>query len=155
MKRPSREHLENAMREAIVAAETASSEGEFPYGAVVVAEDGHILSRAQDRVLRDNDPTAHAEISAVRSAIATVGSDLSGCALVSNVEPCAMCSTAAWWANISLVGFGISQVELFELRPDSMDEPGLTVEQAQMAFSRKMLVVPNLMKIEGQRFWNT
>lgn len=155
MKKPSQEHLESAMRAAFAEAEAAKADGEFPYGAVVVTEDGHILSKAQDRVLRDNDPTAHAEISAIRHAITEAGMDLSGCALVSNAEPCAMCSTAAWWANISLVVYGVSQAGLFELRPDSMDEPGLTVEQAQMAFRRKMLVVPNFMKDEAQQFWIT
>jgi len=153
MKTPSQKHLESAMREAFAEAESAKVEGEFPYGAVIMANDGRILSAAQDRVLRDNDPTAHAEIGAVRRAIAVAGKDLSGCALVSNVEPCAMCATAAWWANISLVSFGISQADLFDLRPDSMDEPGLTVEQTQMAFSRKMLVVPNLKKDEALKIW--
>jgi tRNA(adenine34) deaminase len=92
----SNETLEAAMQAALAEAGKAAAAGEFPYGAVVVASDGEIIARAQDRVVRDNDPTMHAEIEAVRAAIRILGPDLSGHALVSNVEACAMCATAAW-----------------------------------------------------------
>ncbi len=136
----STECLEMAMNAAIEQAQLAAAAGEFPYGAVVVSAAGEIVARAQDRVLRDNDPTRHAEIEAVRLAVRTVGPDLTGHALVSNVEPCAMCATAAWWARVEAIAYGVSQADLFRLRPDSMDEPGLCVEEAQRPFKRRMQV---------------
>lgn len=149
----SNETLEAAMQAALAEASKAEAAGEFPYGAVVVASTGEIISRAQDRVIRDNDPTMHAEIEAVRAAIRVLGQDLSGHALVSNVEACAMCATAAWWAHIDLVAYGISQNDLFQLRPDSMEEVGLSLAETQSRFSRKMEIRPNLLSKACEEIW--
>lgn len=74
-----------------------------PFGAVVV-KDGVIISVASNRVLRDNDPTAHAEISAIRDACKKLGTyDLSGCELYATGYPCPMCLSATIWANIKKV----------------------------------------------------
>lgn len=148
------QNLKIAMGEALAEARAAAAEGDFPYGAVVVALNGRIVARAQDRVVRDGDPTAHAEIGAIKTAIQKDGDNLGGYALVSNVEPCGMCSTAAWWANIECVVFGLSQQALFKMRPDSMDEPGLSVEEAQKAFSRKMRVHADFMLDEAMAVWS-
>ena len=141
------------MQAALAEASKAMAAGEFPYGAVVVAGNGEIIACAQDRVVRDNDPTMHAEIEAVRAAIRILGPDLSGHALVSNVEACAMCATAAWWAHIDLVAYGISQAELFAIRPDSMEEVGLSLSETQSLFSRKMKIRPNLLRKAAEALW--
>jgi tRNA(Arg) A34 adenosine deaminase TadA len=141
------------MRAALDAARAAAAAGELPYGAVVVAPDGRIVAVAQDRVARDGDPTAHAELAAVRAAVRAAGPLLAGHALVSNVEPCAMCATAAWWAGIGQIGFGLSQAELHARHPHAMDEPGLTVDQTQARFRRRMAVVPGLLAAEAWRPW--
>jgi tRNA(adenine34) deaminase len=86
---------ESAMRFALVEARAALADGEWPYGAVVIAPDGTPVATGRDRVATTGDPTRHGEFDAVRSAIAARGGDLSGCILVSTVEPCAMCSGAA------------------------------------------------------------
>ena len=141
------------MQAALAEAGKAAAAGEFPYGAVVVAGNGEVVARAQDRVVRDNDPTMHAEIEAVRAAIRMLGPDLSGHALVSNVEACAMCATAAWWAHIDLVAYGISQADLFSMRPDSMEEAGLSIAEAQAPFSRKMEVRPDILRQQAEGLW--
>lgn len=141
------------MRAAFEEADKAVAAGEFPYGAVIVADNGEIVARAQDRVVRDNDPTMHAEIEAVRAAIRVLGPDLSGHALVSNVEACAMCATAAWWAHMDLVAYGISQADLFRIRPDSMEEIGLSLAEAQSLFLRKMDIKPNVLGKAAQALW--
>lgn len=141
------------MQAALAEASNAEAAGEFPYGAVVVASTGEIIACAQDRVVRDNDPTMHAEIEAVRAAIRVLGPDLSGHALVSNVEACAMCATAAWWAHIDLVAYGISQAKLFAIRPDSMEEVGLSLSETQSLFSRKMDIRPNLLRKAAEALW--
>ena len=71
-----------------------------PFGAVIV-KDGEIIVRAKNSVVSDNDPTAHAEINAIRQAAGLLGTyDLSGCTLYSSCEPCPMCLAAIWWARI-------------------------------------------------------
>ncbi len=72
-----------------------------PFGAVIV-RDGKIVGRGYNRVLRDNDPTAHGEIVAIRDACKKLKTnDLSGCDLYTSCKPCPMCLAAARWANIS------------------------------------------------------
>lgn len=78
-----------------------------PFGAVVVDELGEVLSVASNSVLKDHDPTAHAEINAIRLASKKKGShDLSGCTLYTTAFPCPMCLSAILWANIKEVRYG-------------------------------------------------
>ena len=77
-----------------------------PFGAVVV-KDGEIVGRGSNHVLANNDPTAHAEVMAIRDACATLGTyDLSGCELYTSCYPCPMCLSAIIWANIKTVYYG-------------------------------------------------
>ncbi len=77
-----------------------------PFGAVIV-RDGEIVGRGHNRVLIDNDSTAHGEITAIRSAEKALNTyDLSGCVLYTTGEPCPMCLYAALWANIDKVYYG-------------------------------------------------
>jgi tRNA(adenine34) deaminase len=83
-----------AMQAALNEARLAAEAGEVPIGAVVVC-DGAIMARGQNRVLRDLDPTAHAEIVALRAAAAALGNyRLMGCSLFVTLEPCSMCAGA-------------------------------------------------------------
>lgn len=78
-----------------------------PFGAAVIAANGEILAVTSNSVLRDNDPTAHAEVNAIRAACKKIGSyDLSGCVLYTTAYPCPMCLSAIIWANIKKVYFG-------------------------------------------------
>lgn len=78
-----------------------------PFGAAIINEKGEILAVSSNSVLRDNDPTAHAEVNAIRAACRQIGSyDLSGCVLYTTAYPCPMCLSAIIWANIKKVYFG-------------------------------------------------
>lgn len=78
-----------------------------PFGAAVISETGKILAVTSNSVLRDNDPTAHAEVNAIRTACKKIGSyDLGGCVLYTTAYPCPMCLSAIIWANIKKVYFG-------------------------------------------------
>lgn len=95
-----------AMSEALRLARAAGEAGEVPVGAVVVA-DGRIIGSAANRREATGDPTAHAEILALREAAAAVGSwRLSGATLVATLEPCPMCAGAAVNARLGRVVFG-------------------------------------------------
>jgi tRNA(adenine34) deaminase len=86
---------------ALEEARAAGAAGEVPVGAIVVAPDGTIAGRGQNRVLRDLDPTAHAEIVALRAAARAVSNyRLTGCTLYASLEPCAMCAGAMIHARI-------------------------------------------------------
>jgi tRNA(adenine34) deaminase len=89
-----------AMEAALAEARSAAEAGEVPIGAVVVRE-GEIVARGQNRVLRDNDPTAHAEIVSMREAARILGNyRLTGCTLFVTLEPCAMCAGAMIHARL-------------------------------------------------------
>ncbi len=88
------------MRRALLAAESAAEKGEVPVGAVV-AREGEILAVAANERESAKDPTAHAELLAIRQAAATLGGwRLTGCTLYSTLEPCPMCAGAAHAARI-------------------------------------------------------
>jgi tRNA(adenine34) deaminase len=94
-----------AMQAALAEARLAGEAGEVPIGAVVVQE-GAIVARGQNRVLRDLDPTAHAEIVALRAAAAVLGNyRLTGCTLYVTLEPCAMCAGAMIHARLARLVF--------------------------------------------------
>ena len=94
------------MREALGLAARAAEHGEVPVGAVVV-KDGEILGRGYNRPISARDPTAHAEIVAMREAAAALGNyRLTGCELYVTLEPCAMCVGAMVHARLARVVFG-------------------------------------------------
>jgi tRNA(adenine34) deaminase len=94
-----------AMEAALSEARLAREAGEVPIGAVAV-HDGEIIARGQNRVLRDNDPTAHAEIVALRAAATALGNyRLKGCTLYVTLEPCAMCAGAMVHARLDRLVF--------------------------------------------------
>jgi tRNA(adenine34) deaminase len=94
-----------AMQSALAQARLAAEAGEVPIGAVLTRE-GEIVTRGQNRVLRDVDPTAHAEIVALRAAAAALGNyRLDGCTLYVTLEPCAMCAGAMIHARLDRLVF--------------------------------------------------
>lgn len=98
-----------AMALALAEAETARDLGEVPIGAVVVGADGEVLAAAGNRTLVLRDPTAHAELLAIREACARLGNErLTGCDLYVTLEPCAMCAAAISFARIRRLYFGAS-----------------------------------------------
>ena len=96
---------EHWMRRALALADRAANEGEVPVGAVLV-RDGVVLARAHNRCEQSFDPTAHAELSCIRAAVAACGGRLTGCALYVTMEPCAMCIGAAVHAKLTRLVFG-------------------------------------------------
>ena len=95
------------MREALVVAKSALSTGDVPVGAIVVNKDGVIVGKGFNEREANNDPTAHAEVVAIRNAAARLqNSRLDGCTLIVTLEPCAMCAGAIAQSRISKLVFG-------------------------------------------------
>ncbi len=82
-----------------------------PFGAVVV-RDGHIIGRGRNGVTSRNDPTAHAEVEAIRAACAAINDfNLHGCELYTSCEPCPMCLGAAYWAHVDAVYYAADRTD--------------------------------------------
>ena len=98
-----RSHMDIALEEA----RTAAARGEVPVGACVIAPDGTVIARAGNRTRELNDPTAHAEVLAIRAACAALGSErLTGHDLYVTLEPCPMCATTISFARIGRLYYG-------------------------------------------------
>jgi tRNA(adenine34) deaminase len=94
------------MEMALEEARAAQAAGEVPVGCVIV-RDGAVIARAGNRTLADRDPTAHAELLAIRQAAVALGSErLTGCDLHVTLEPCAMCAAAMSFARIRRLYYG-------------------------------------------------
>lgn len=98
---------EKYMRLAIDKAIEGIRAGQTPFGACVVSRDGNVVSVVHNRVWKATDITAHAEVTAIREACATLAIvDLAGHAIYSTCEPCPMCFAACHWANLDLIVAG-------------------------------------------------
>jgi guanine deaminase len=99
-----------AMLAAVASAKQGVAAGEGgPFGAAVV-KDGKVVAVGHNTVLKDGDPTCHAEVNAIRAACAALGTHvLDGCTLVTTAEPCPMCGCAAMWARVDAVVVGVNR----------------------------------------------
>jgi guanine deaminase len=103
-----REFLRMAVNEALVGIRAGHG---GPFGCVIV-KDGGVIDSGHNRVIADNDPTAHGEITAIRNACRRLGTiDLSGCTLYTSSEPCPMCKAAISWAKVGRVVYAATMRE--------------------------------------------
>lgn len=134
------------MREAIrLALDAVRSKCGGPFGAVIVRND-QIIGRGSNRVLEKKDPTAHAELEAIRAACVHLGSyDLSGCEIYSSCEPCPMCLGAIYWARIGKVYYGAGRDDAAEI---GFDDTRIYQEMAKEHHCRS-ITMENLMREEA------
>ena len=117
------------MRRGIELAKRAEAEGEVPVGAVVVLE-GRIVGEGWNRPIAAADPTAHAEIQALRAAAAALGNyRLAGATLYVTLEPCEMCLGAMFHARIGRAVYGATDPKKKILKPQTIVEGGLLAEE--------------------------
>ena len=99
------------MEMAIALSEESVDLGGGPFGAVIV-RNGEVIATGTNRVVPDNDPTAHAEVRAIRNACQKLGTfELSGCTVYSSCEPCPMCLSALYWAGVSRICYGNTKAD--------------------------------------------
>lgn len=100
---------EDFMRQAIALAVENVRNGGGPFGAVIV-KDRKVVATGANRVTPDNDPTAHAEVCAIRAACRKLGTfNLEGCVIYTSCEPCPMCLGAIYWAHLDKIYYGANQ----------------------------------------------
>ncbi len=103
--------IEKYMKEAIKLSVENVEKGGGPFGAVIV-KDGEIIARGANRVTSSNDPTAHAEVTAIREAAKALNTfNLKGCEIYTSCEPCPMCLAAIYWARIDRIYFGNTKTD--------------------------------------------
>ncbi len=116
-----------------------------PFGAVVV-KDGEIIGRGYNQVLLTNDPTAHAEILAIRNACANLGTyQLFGCEIYSSCEPCPMCLGAIYWARIDRLFFGCTRNDALEIGFDD----SLFYDEIQLSAEKRSVQTIQIMRNES------
>ena len=135
------------MREAIKLSAESVRSGGGPFGAVIV-RDGEIIARGENRVTVCNDPTAHAEVSAIREAAARMGTyDLSGCEIYSSCEPCPMCLGAIYWARLDRLYYAGTRADAANVGFDDAH----IYEELPLDPSQRELPTQTLLREEAQR----
>ena len=103
-----------------------------PFGAVIV-KDGQVIAKSSNKVIQQNDPTAHAEIAAIRLACRQLGNyNLQGCVMYTSCEPCPMCLGAIYWARIDTIYYANTKADAAEIGFDDhfiYKEMGLPMQQ--------------------------
>jgi tRNA(Arg) A34 adenosine deaminase TadA len=111
-----------------------------PFGAVIAGPDGELVAEGCNRVTSTNDPTAHAEVVAIRAACAALGTFvLAGCTLYTSCEPCPMCLAAAYWARVDGIVYGATREDAARVGFDDAfiyDELALPPDARRVAMRR-------------------
>jgi tRNA(Arg) A34 adenosine deaminase TadA len=119
-----------------------------PFGAVVV-RDGKVLAASGNSVMRDNDPSAHAEVNAIRIACRAVGSpNIPGAVLYSSCEPCPMCYSTAYWARISKIFYAASWSDYADL----FDDSNISHDMAK-PYPERTVALQQIMRDDAQKVW--
>lgn len=117
-----------------------------PFGAVIV-KDGVLIAKSPNTVTTSNDPTAHAEINAIRLACKELNTfDLSGCEIYSSCEPCPMCLSAIYWARISKVYYAADR---FDAKKAGFDD-SFIYNEISLSEKERSIYMENAMHKEGQ-----
>ena len=135
------------MRSAIALSIENVRNGGGPFGAVI-ARDGEVVATGVNRVTANCDPTAHAEVSAIRAAAAKLGTfDLSGCEIYTSCEPCPMCLGAIYWAHLDKIYYGGTKSDAAGAGFDD----AFIYDEIDLAPSDRRLPSENLLRDEAVR----
>ena len=141
------------MREAIRLASESVHNGGGPFGAVIVC-DGEIVAGSSNSVTIDMDPTAHAEVNAIRQACRKLGTfDLSDCVIYTSCEPCPMCLGAIYWAHLRCVYYGNTKKDAADI--DFADD--FIYEELDKPIDRRSVPFINMLRNEALmsfRLWD-
>jgi tRNA(Arg) A34 adenosine deaminase TadA len=126
--------------------------GGGPFGAVIV-KDGEIIATGANRVVPNSDPTAHAEVMAIRNACAKLGTfQLTGCTVYSSCEPCPMCLSALYWAGVSRICYGNTKDDAKAINFDD----SFIYDQLELDYSRRSITCNHFLRdeaLESFRKW--
>ena len=116
--------------------------GGGPFGAVIV-RNGEVIATGVNRVTANNDPTAHAEVSAIREACAKLGNfKLEGCTIYTSCEPCPMCLSAIYWAGISRIFYGNTKADAKAINFDD----SFIYDEIALPYAQRSIPCNNIMR---------
>ena len=119
-----------------------------PFGAVIVDNEGNIVSSAHNMVLGNNDPTAHAEVTAIRKACEIKHThDLSDCTIYSSCEPCPMCLGAIYWAHLSKIYYGNNRADAAKIGFDD----DFIYKEISLPLENRSIPMENMLRGESIR----
>ena len=138
-----KDHDKKFLVQAIALAEKSIHEGGGPFGAIIVKDD-EIIAWGNNKVVKDHDPTAHAEIIAIRNACKKLGTyELKGCTIYSNCEPCPMCLGALYWTRIDKIVYASSRHDAAQIGfNDAFIYDELALMPNRRSIIMEQLVVP-------------
>jgi tRNA(Arg) A34 adenosine deaminase TadA len=143
---------EKMMRKAIALSKKSVSIGGGPFGAVIV-KDGKIIASGHNVVTLKNDPTAHAEIFAIRKAAHKLGTfSLAGCEIYTSCEPCPMCLSAIYWARIEKIYYANTKKDAAKVDFDD----SFIYEQIALPYEKRSIPIVQMLRneaIETFRIW--
>lgn len=136
---------EKWMRQAFDEALAGIEEGQTPFGAVIVRE-GKVVARGHNEVWASTDPTAHAEVVAIRrGALAVGGIDLGGCVMYATCEPCPMCAAAIHWSKLDAVCFGAG---ISDAQAAGFSELAVPIYDLYASGKSRVVLMPRVMREE-------
>ena len=134
------------MRQAIQLAMDNIKNGGGPFGAVIV-KDGEVIATGVNRVTKNNDPTAHAEVTAIRQACEKLGTfSLEGCDIYASCEPCPMCLGAIYWARLDHLYYGANKHDAAAAGFDDQ----FIYEEIELPYANRHLKTASLLEKEAQ-----
>ncbi len=134
------------MRQAIELSQISVASGGGPFGALIVRDDT-VVAKGQNRVVTKNDPTAHAEIEAIRAACQKLGThNLAGCSIYSSCEPCPMCLAAIYWTHLDALWYGASKHDASQA---GFDDRRL-YRELSLAENERTLITSQLLEEDAQ-----
>ena len=142
------------LRRALALARGAREEGNAPFGAVLVGEDGKILAEGRNTVDTERDVTGHAETNLIRAAYRSADEEtLASSTLYASAEPCAMCSGAIFWAGVGRVVYGLGADRIYEMFPPDEEKPVLRLpcREVLAAGTRRTEVVGPALEEEAEK----
>lgn len=135
------------MEMAINLAEENIDTGGGPFGAVIV-KDGEVIATGANRVVPNSDPTAHAEVMAIRNACAKLGTfQLTGCTVYSSCEPCPMCLSALYWAGVSRICYGNTKDDAKAINFDD----SFIYDQLELKYDERSIKCEHFMRSDALR----
>ena len=133
------------MQQAIELSKENVLNGGGPFGAVIV-RDGKVIATGTNRVTANNDPTAHAEVNAIRSACAKEGTfKLEGCTCYTSCEPCPMCLAALYWAGVERIFYGNTKDDAKAINFDD----SFIYDEIAKPYAKRAIPIINIMREEA------
>lgn len=141
------------MKIAIAEALIGETEGEPPFGGIIINKKGEIIAKSHDTVIKEHDLTCHSELNLIKIACSKIGPNLSGCTIICTCEPCPLCFSALWLAKVSCVVFGSTISDVLKIAKNKQRELNISAELMNRKSGRQIKIIKDILKKECIQLW--